>query len=192
MATTEALRLCKHRDQHALCIALNNFNMFCTSQWHALVRYNCQCVLGLLQGDEPIQRLVSGTQQSVAMSSQRTAQYHWDTAPHASSQLHNSFSQHQHASRQSLQVSQSGPSTQMPADSPAATLSQMTHDPSGSLQHQQSQRQFSQGTERPRSAADQVLRKPSASSAHQQSSSTPAVESQKCLPSKAEVSQLIV
>lgn len=41
-----------------------------------------------MQVDQQSQQQKTGTQQSVAMSSQRTAQYHWDAMPNASSQLH--------------------------------------------------------------------------------------------------------
>ncbi len=39
-----------------------------------------------MQVDEQSQLPVGGTQQSVAMSSQRTAQYHWGSTPHALTQ----------------------------------------------------------------------------------------------------------
>lgn len=69
---------------------------------------------------EPARRQQNtGTQQSIAMSSQRTAQYHWDTLPHTFSQLPVAT---QPSSNQYPSTPQAGASTQ--PQQAAATWSQ--------------------------------------------------------------------
>lgn len=55
----------------------------------------------IVQADDHTQLPVSGTQQSVAMSSQRTAQYHWASTPDMLTQQQQTHAQLSHGASQS-------------------------------------------------------------------------------------------
>lgn len=118
----------------------------------------------------PSQQQSFASQQSVAMSSQRTAQYHWDIGPNASLHPQPSATQLPHASSRLAAGPQLGPSTQMSAGQPTPALSQRQSGWPGTSQHanalpsfssqgqrQESQKASRQVKDRPNSAEEKLV-----------------------------------